>query len=113
MIAGVKSSAALSALLILLPWSAPAADDLPGAIRDLARRTIAFAGRGEPVSLSWQNLSPLSPAEFTQLRAAMEAAFRDSGTRVSNIAPMVEAKVTVSANAAQFLLVEEARKGEE
>ena len=74
MIAGVKSSAVLSALLILLPWSAPAADDLPGAIRELARRTIAFAGRGEPVSLNWQNLSPLSAAEFSQLRAAMEAA---------------------------------------
>jgi len=113
MIACVKSSAALSALLILLPCSVPAADDLPGAVRELTRRTIAFAGRGEPVSLAWQNRSPLSPAEFSQVQAAMEAAFNESGTRVSNVAPLVEAKVTVSASATQFLLVEEARKGDE
>jgi hypothetical protein len=37
MIAGVKGSAVLSALLMLLPWDAPAADDLAGAVRELAR----------------------------------------------------------------------------
>ena len=58
MIAGVKGSAVLSALLILLPWSARAADDMAGAVRELARKTAALAGRGEPVSVNWRNISP-------------------------------------------------------
>ncbi|MEO8596201.1 MAG: hypothetical protein ABI759_22975 [Candidatus Solibacter sp.] len=113
MIAGVKGSAVFSALLILLPWSARAADDMAGAVRELARKTIAFAGRGEPVSINWQNASPLTPAEFGQVRIAMDAAFREAGTRVSGIAPMVEAKITLSANTTQFLLIEEARKADD
>src|ERR1035437_142514 len=40
MIAGVKGSAVLSALLLLLPWDAPAAYDLAGAVRELARKTV-------------------------------------------------------------------------
>ena len=56
MIAGVNGwFAVLSALLVLLPRDARAADDLSGAVRELARKTVAFAGRGEPVSLSWRN----------------------------------------------------------
>ena len=47
MIAGVKGSAVLSALLILLPRAARAADDMAGAVRELARKTAALAGRGE------------------------------------------------------------------
>ena len=113
MIAGVKGSAVHSALLILLPWSAWAADDLPGAVRELARRTIAFAGRGEPVTISWRNVSPMPPGDFSRVQAGFEAALREAGTRVSEIAPILEAKVTLSANTTQFLLVEEARKGDE
>ena len=64
MIAGVKGSAVCSALLILLPWSARAADDMAGAIGELARKTIAFAGRGEPVSLSWRNVSTHAAGRF-------------------------------------------------
>src|SRR5450759_5628855 len=75
MIAGVKGSAVLSALLILLPLDAPAADDLGGAVRELARKTVAFAGRGEPVSVSWRNLAPLASGDFNQARLAPDAAF--------------------------------------
>src|ERR1017187_6142528 len=64
MIAGVKGSAVLSALLLLLPWDAPAAYDLAGAVRELARKTVALAGRGEPVSVSWSNLAPLASGDF-------------------------------------------------
>src|ERR1039457_4471643 len=46
-IAGVKGSAVLSALLILLPRDAWAADDMAGAVGELARKTVALAGRGE------------------------------------------------------------------
>ena len=113
MIAGVKGSAVLSALLLLLPWDAPAADDLAGAVRELARKTVAFAGRGEPVSVRWLNLAPLASGDFNQARLAFDAAVREAGGRVSEMAPLVEARLTVSSNPAQFLLVEEARKGDD
>ncbi|MEO8370004.1 MAG: hypothetical protein ABI806_12460 [Candidatus Solibacter sp.] len=109
----MKSSAVSSALLILLPWSALAADDMGGAIRELARKTIAFAGRGEPVTVSWRNVSTMSPGDSGQVQAAFEGALREAGTRVSEIAPILEARITLSANTTQFLLVEEARKGED
>jgi hypothetical protein len=108
----VKSSAVLSALLILLPWHAWAADDIAGAVGELARKTVALAGRGEPVSVSWRNLSPLSSGDFNLVRSAFDAALRAAGARLSEIAPVVDARLTVSANPSQFLLVEEARKGD-
>ena len=64
MIAGVNGwLAVFSALLVLLPRDARAADDLGGAVRELARKTVSYAGRGEPVSLTWRNLSSLGAAE--------------------------------------------------
>ena len=90
MIAGVNGwFAVLCALLVLLPRDARAADDLNGAVRELARKTVAFAGRGEPVSLTWRNLSSLGSAGFDQARAAFEAALREAGGRASEVAPVV------------------------
>ena len=83
MIAGVKGSAVLSALLILLPWDARAAEDMAGAIRELARKTVALAGRGEPVSINWRNLSSLPSGDFNQARTAFETAVREAGGRGS------------------------------
>src|SRR5450755_4836411 len=83
MIAGVKGRAVLCALLILLPWNARAADDMAGAVRELARKTVALAGRGEPVSVSWRNLSSLASGDFNQARLAFDAALREGGARVS------------------------------
>ncbi len=105
--------AVFSALLVLLPRGAQAADDLNGAVRELARKTVAYAGRGEPVSLAWRNLSTLTAAEFDQVRAALEVALREVGGRASEIAPVVEGRITVSENQSQVLLVEEARKGDD
>jgi hypothetical protein len=113
MIAGVKGSAVLSALLILLPWSARAADDMAGAVRELARKTAALAGRGEPVSVTWRNLSSLPSGDFSQARMAFEAALRDAGARPTEVAPVVEVRLTLSSNPSQFLIVEEARKGDD
>src|SRR5258708_12966769 len=61
MIAGVEGSAVLSALLILLPWSARAADDMAGAGRELARKTAALAGRGEPSTAHLPHTPPPPP----------------------------------------------------
>ena len=85
---GREGLAVLSALLILLPWDARAADDMAGAVRELARKTVALAGRGEPVSVSWRNLSSLASGDFNQARIAFDAAVREAGGRVSEIAPL-------------------------
>lgn len=123
MIAGVKGSAVLSALLILLPWDARAADDMAGAVRELARKTVALAGRGEPVSVSWRNLSSLASGDFNQARMAFDAALREGGARVvekeerpgglSHQEPVMDARLTISGNPSELLLVEEARKGDD
>ena len=123
MIAGVKGSAVLSALLILLPRDARAADDMAGAVGELARKTVALAGRGEPVSVSWRNLSSLASGDFNQARMAFDAALREAGARVgqkedapgglSHQDPVADARLTLSGNPSQFLLVEEIRKAED
>jgi hypothetical protein len=112
MIAAVKPwHAVLSALLSFIP-GATAADDVGGAARELARKTAAFAGKGAPVAVTWRNLSSLGSAA-AQARTAFESALQEAGLRVGDISPAIEAHVTVSENASQFLLVEEASKGEE
>lgn len=114
MIAAVKwPQAALSALLLIVSRSAGAADDLHAAAGELAQKTAAFAGRGEPVSLVWRNLSSLSAAESANARAEFESLLKSAGGRVSDVAPLVETRVTISQDQTQFLLVEEARKGED
>jgi len=114
MIAAVKGwHAAGAALLFCLQPGARAADDLPGAARELARRAVAFAGRGEPVSVAWRNVSSLGSAMFSQARSAFETALRDAGDRVTEVAPVAELHLTLSENQTQYLMVEEARKGDE
>jgi hypothetical protein len=104
-IAAVKGClAVLAALLLFLP-SAHAADDLTAAARELARKTSA-AAKADPVSLSWRNLSSLDSAEFARTRAAFEAGLQDAGVRI-NPASALPLRITVSENAAQFLLVAE------
>lgn len=113
MIAAVKPwHAVLSALLLFIPPGATAADDAIGAARELARKTAAFAGRGAPVAVTWRNISSLGSA-VAQARTAFEAALQDAGSRVSDVSPAAEVRVTISESASQFLLVEEASKGEE
>jgi hypothetical protein len=103
--------AAFSALL-LLATGAWADDDLNSAAATLARKTAAFAGRGEAIAFSYRNFSSLGPAELGQIRTAFEAAFRDAGGRQSDSAA-AEARISLSENASQYLLVEEARKGDD
>jgi hypothetical protein len=113
MIAAVKGwYAALSALLLLAP-GAWAADDLNGSAATLARKTAAFAGKGEAVAISYRNLSSLGSAELAQLRTAFESALRDAGGRPADSPGAVEARISLSENDSLYLLVEEVRKGEE
>jgi hypothetical protein len=112
MIAAVKRWHAGFSALLFFCAGAKAADDASGAARELARRTAAFAGRGASVVVTWRNLSSLeSPA--AQARAAFEEALQEAGLRAADSSAVVEVHATVSENASQFLLVEEASKGEE
>ena len=114
MIAAVERwHAVLCALPFLIPSGAQAADDLNGAARDLARQTAAFAGPGEPVSVEYRNASSLEPTQLGQARGAFEAALREAGLRVADLAPVAELRLTLSENQSQYLLVEEARKGDQ
>jgi hypothetical protein len=112
MIAAVKRWHAVLSALLFFCSGAKAADDAGGAARELARKTVAFAGKGAPVAVTWRNLaSQESPA--AQARTAFEEALQEAGLRTGDTSPAVEAHITVSENASQFLLVEEASKGEE
>jgi hypothetical protein len=104
--------AVFSALLFFLPRGAAAAEDPGGAARELARKTAAFAGRGEAVSASWRNVSSLSSGDFNQVRSLFETALREAGARAGDTAA-AEAHITVSENRSHYLMVEEARRGEE
>jgi len=105
--------AALSALLFFLPPATRAAEDSNGAARELARKTVLFAGRGEAVMAAWRNASSLGSPEFARARAAFETALKDAGGRLSDSAAAAEAHLTLSENRTQYLLVEEVRKGDE
>jgi hypothetical protein len=112
MIAAVKGwQGVLAALWVA--HSAAAADDPAAAARELARKTAAFAGKGAPVAVSWRNVSSLDTQFAAQTRADFEVALQEAGAVASLIAPVAEASVTLSENASQYLLVEEARKGED
>jgi len=114
MIAAVKRwPAVLCALLFFISPGAHGAEDLSGAARELARQTAAFAGEGEPVSVEYLNASSRGAAELGQARSAFEAALKGAGLRVSDVAPVAELRLTLSENQSQYLLVEEARKGDE
>ena len=104
---------ALGALLIFFSRGAGAADNLNGAARELAWKTASFAGKGEPVRFTWRNQSSLTSPEAGRARAAFEAAFQEAGGVTGEAASAVDVHVTVSQNATDFLLVEEARKGDQ
>jgi hypothetical protein len=91
----------------------PSAPDLSSAARELARKTVALAGRGEAVAVAWRDVSSLGSAVLTQARGAFEPALREAGGRLSDLAPTAEAQITLSENQTEYLLVEEIRKGDE
>jgi len=113
MIAAVKWWYAAVSALLLLASGARAADDLNGAAAVLARKMAAFAGRGESIAVSYRNVSSLGSAELGQMRTAFEAGLRDAGCRPVDSIAVTEARVSISEDASQYLLVGEARKGED
>jgi hypothetical protein len=120
MLAAVKRRqavpAAVIAVMLLLPAGAWAADDPNAAAAALARKTAAFAGRGEAVAVAYKNMSSLAPAEWSAVRTAFESALRDAGCRAAESnggGGVAEARLTVSETPTQYILVVEARRGED
>lgn len=111
MFAAVKGWKTLLAALFLISCAA-AADDPNAAATDLARRTAAFVGRGEPVAVSYKNVASLAPGEWSGVRAAFEAGLHDAGCRVAEAVP-AEVRLTVSETPSEYLLVAEAHRGDE
>jgi hypothetical protein len=109
----VRWYAVLAALPLLFPQGARAAEDLNGAARELAGKTAALVGRGEPVSLTWRNVSSLGAPELAAAQRAFESALREAGARIGEASSLAEGQVTLSENSNQFLLVEQIRKGDE
>lgn len=97
---------ALSLLLFAL-----LALDMGSAARDLARNVTA-ALAGDPVVLSFRNLSTLGPAETAGIRHTFEAELRSAGARIAD-SGRVEARLTVSEDPARFLLIAEIRHGDD
>jgi hypothetical protein len=100
--------AALAAILFLVPRFSSAAEELPGAVRELTRRTAALLGPRAPAKVSYRNISSLADAELAGIRREFEASFPEAGDGTP-----AEIRLTVSENQSQFLLTEEIRRGEE
>jgi hypothetical protein len=114
MIAAVNARRAAWAALVL--WAAPLASgagNLDGAVRELAAKTALLAGAGTPVSVVCRNQSSLDSADAARLRTAFEHLLRQAGGRAGQGAAAVEVSLTLSENATDYLLVEEARKGDQ
>jgi len=114
MIAAVNGRRAVWAALLL--WAAPpagAAENLDGAVRELAAKTALLAGAGAPVSVSCRNASSLDTADAARLRSAFETLLQQAGGHAGGGASAVDVALTLSENATDYLLVEEARKGDE
>jgi hypothetical protein len=100
--------AALAAILFLFPRFSPAAENLPSAVGELARRTAGFLGPRAPAKMTYRNVSSLADAELAGIRREFEASFSEAGDGTP-----AEIQLTVSENQSQYLLIEEIRKGDE
>ena len=100
------------AILLLLAAAAPAAENLTGAARELARKTGQFLSRNESVSVSYRNLSSLGADDLSQLRTAFESGLRETGLR-PNENPPADLHLTLSEDGNDFMAVEELKHGDE
>jgi hypothetical protein len=98
-----------AALALLFTVAAHAADDLPSAARELARRTAAFLS-GRVSAETWRNRSSLPDSELDRARREFRAALPGPELTPNGSS---EIRLTLSENASQYLLIEEAHAGEE
>jgi hypothetical protein len=95
-----------AAILMLAAHGGLAATGAAEAAREAARKVAGFAGRDEVV-LTFRNTSSARGAELDQVRAIFQAELRGGA------AGPVEVRVTLAENLAEYLVIAEARRGEE
>jgi hypothetical protein len=59
--------------------------NLPGMAAQLAARTSSLLARRATVSLEWQNLSPLPPAEWSSFRGSLESELHKAGVQTVGV----------------------------
>jgi hypothetical protein len=105
--------AVLSALLLLCPRAALAAEDLSGAAREIAAKAVLLAGAGAPIAVEFRDVSSLGSAGLSQVRAAFENAVRVAGGHIADSSSAVDIHLTVSEDLVRYLLVAEVHRGDE
>src|ERR1700687_4050216 len=88
------------------------AQSMPEAAGQLAARISSLLQRRATVSLDFQNLTALAPAESSSFRSALEAELRKAGLAVATTQPEVRLRVTISENVHGLLLVAEVFTGD-
>ena len=92
-------------ILAATKWDAPAAK--------LASQITGITGPGN-VSLSFRNLSSLSPSEVSAIRVPLETQLRAGGIQLRDATNSAsEVQVTISENVREWLIVAEVRQGTE
>ncbi len=91
---------------LILP-SLVEAQSMPEAAAQLAARISSLLQRRATVSLDFQNLTALPPAESSSFRSALETELRNVGLAVITTQPDVRLRVTISENVRGLMFVAE------
>lgn len=78
-----------------------------GTVRELAKQIIATTGTRDDITLSFRNISKMGAAEAAAVRQSLVNELRARGARVAGRPGAFDVQVTLSANAAQHLLIVE------
>src|SRR5712675_444098 len=88
------------------------AQSMPEAAVQMAARISSLLQRRATVSLDFQNLTALAPAESSSFRSALELELRKAGLAVATTQPEVRLRVTISENTRGLLFVAEILTGD-
>jgi len=104
------------AVFALLFWSIlprlAEAQPMQEAATQLAARISSLLQRRSTVSLDFQNLTALPPAEWSSFRSGLEQELRKAGLAVATTQPEVRLRVTISENTRGLLFVAEVLIGD-
>ncbi len=101
----------LLAAALAMVQAAVAASEWDAATTRLAAQIVSLIGPGN-ASLTFRNLSPLSPSEVAAIRVPLETQLRASGVQLRDPGSSTsEIQVTISENVHEWLIVAEVRQG--
>src|SRR5258708_4781562 len=88
------------------------AQSMPEAAVQMAARISSLLQRRATVSLDFQNLTALAPAESSSFRSALESELRKAGLAVATTQPEIRLRVTLSENIRGLLFAAEVFAGD-